>query len=93
LRLCKEFGTISSYSGKIDATGGPLPGLHSFYRGGLLSTYDAETRQALLALKEKIDVAALATIWDHPPVWVHGDISVGNAATRRAVKRSLILGR
>jgi len=22
--------------------------------------------------------AALATTWSHPPVWVHGDISVGN---------------
>lgn len=70
----------------IDSTGGPLPGLHSFYRGGLLMTYDAEVRQALIALEGKIDVGtatkvweeALATTWKGKPVWVHGDISAGN---------------
>ena len=71
---------------RIDSAGGPSPGLHSFYRGGSLATYDAETRQALAILKGKIDVVAaaeiwetaLATDWDKPPVWVHGDISLGN---------------
>lgn len=70
----------------IDTTDGPLAGLHSFYRGGNLATYDTETRQALSILKGKIDViaatevweTALATHWDKPPVWVHGDISLGN---------------
>ena len=70
----------------IDPTGGPLPGPHNFYRGGALTTYDAETRQALVALKGKIDVdaatevweAALATTWQGAPVWVHGDLSTGN---------------
>ena len=59
---------------------------HSFYRGGALTTYDAETRHALAVLKGKIDVetafevweAALATTWNGLPVWVHGDISAGN---------------
>ena len=71
---------------KTVATGGPLPGLHSFYRGGSLSVYDADTRRAIDQLTGKIDVevalnvweTALATSWNHPPVWVHGDISVGN---------------
>ena len=48
--------------------------------------YDAQTRQAILLLKDKIDVdmvtkiwdAALETIWQNKPVWVHGDISSGN---------------
>ncbi len=70
----------------IDASGGPVPGLHSFYRGGLLSTYDAETRQAMVALKSKIDIktatevweSALASTWQRAPVWVHGDMSAGN---------------
>ena len=74
---------------KIDATGGPLPGPHSFYRGGLLSVYDADTRRAIDKLTGKIDVeaalnvweTALATSWDQPPVWVHGDISAGNLLT------------
>jgi aminoglycoside phosphotransferase (APT) family kinase protein len=70
----------------IDASGGPAPGLHSFYRGGPLSVYDAETRKAIVALTGKIDVdaatevwkTALATSWNKTPVWVHGDMSEGN---------------
>ncbi|MCX7121713.1 MAG: aminoglycoside phosphotransferase family protein [Gammaproteobacteria bacterium] len=71
---------------RIDTTGGPLPGLHSFYRGGLLSTYDEQTRKAIEVLKDKIDrkaavsiwETALTTQWNKSPVWVHGDISLGN---------------
>lgn len=71
---------------KIDATGGPIPGLHSFYRGGSLSVYDADTRKAIASLQGKIDTTAatkiwetaLSTSWKNPPVWVHGDISAGN---------------
>jgi aminoglycoside phosphotransferase (APT) family kinase protein len=70
----------------IDATDGPMAGQHNFYRGGALTTYDAETRKAIAVLNAKIDVdaairiweAALATRWSGPPVWVHGDISSGN---------------
>ena len=71
---------------KIDAIGGPSPGLHSFYRGGSLSVYDNETRRSITALKDKIDApmaievweTALSTSWKNQPVWVHGDISAGN---------------
>lgn len=70
----------------IDTTDGPIPGAHSFYRGGSLAIYDAQMQQAIAALKDKIDVnaaiqvweEALATTWQASPVWVHGDISVGN---------------
>lgn len=70
----------------IDPTGGPPPGQHSFFRGGPLSTYDAETRQASDALRGEIDgeaatavwEAALAAIWHGPPVWFHGDVAAGN---------------
>jgi len=71
---------------RIDPTGGPRPGAHNFHRGGLLTTYDAETRRAIAVLKGKLDTkaatevwdSALKTAWDHPPVWLHGDISAGN---------------
>ncbi len=70
----------------IDSTNGPPPGPHSFYRGAPLIAYDNETRQAIAALKGKIDTnaateiweKAIATQWTHSPVWVHGDISIGN---------------
>lgn len=75
----------------IDTTGGPAPGLHSFYRGGPLVPYDAETRQAIDVLKSKLDVDAalkvwnrgLATTWHRPPVWVHGDMSAGNLLVQK----------
>lgn len=71
---------------RIDATDGPLPGLHSFHRGGNLNHYDEEVRQAIITLEDRLDVkasievweAALMTTWDKAPVWVHGDISAGN---------------
>ncbi|WP_406046946.1 aminoglycoside phosphotransferase family protein [Kribbella sp. NBC_00889] len=69
-----------------DATGGPAAGAHSFYRGAPPEHYHDETVEALSVLKGRIDTdlardvwdAALATSWDRPPVWFHGDIASGN---------------
>jgi aminoglycoside phosphotransferase (APT) family kinase protein len=71
---------------RIDPTGGPPAGPHNFHRGGPLSTYDAETRRAIGALRHKLDVnaatevwdAALATTWQRAPMWIHGDIGPAN---------------
>jgi aminoglycoside phosphotransferase (APT) family kinase protein len=71
---------------QVDPTGGPPPGPHSFYRGGSLTVYDAETRQAIAALRGEIDADAAAEVWEAalnatwhgPPVWVHGDCAAGN---------------
>ena len=71
---------------RIDATGGPAAGPHNFYRGGPLTVYDAETRQAIAALDGQIDAAAAPAVWETalqatwhgPPVWVHGDVASGN---------------
>lgn len=71
---------------QCDATGGPLAGAHSFYRGAPPAHYHSETVEALTVLKDRIDAdlarevweAALATSWDRPPVWFHGDIAHGN---------------
>jgi aminoglycoside phosphotransferase (APT) family kinase protein len=71
---------------RIDPAGGPLPGRHNFYRGGPLTVYDAETRQALAALEGAIDTeaasavwkAALDATWHGSPVWFHGDVATGN---------------
>jgi aminoglycoside phosphotransferase (APT) family kinase protein len=71
---------------RIDPTDGPRPGQHNFYRGAALTTYDAETRKAIAALRDRIDAdaatevweAALSTTWKRSPVWIHGDVSAGN---------------
>jgi aminoglycoside phosphotransferase (APT) family kinase protein len=75
---------------RADASGGPAPGRHNFYRGGPLSTYEEETLQAIDALGDEIpsdDVKrlwadAMATSWDHEPVWVHGDVAASNLLVR-----------
>ncbi|WP_214475898.1 aminoglycoside phosphotransferase family protein [Mesorhizobium sp. dw_380] len=71
---------------RIDASGGPPPGQHNFFRGGPLTVYDGETRQAITALGSRIDASvasavweeALAATWRGRPVWFHGDVSWGN---------------
>ncbi len=87
--LCEFAATLSQFLAalqRIDAADGPLAGAHSFYRGGSLAIYDAEVQHAIDSLKGSIDrdtatevwQIALSTIWKKDPVWVHGDVSVGN---------------
>jgi len=74
---------------RVDATGGPVAGEHSFHRGQSPSWYDDEIQRAL-ATTEGVNVAsaaavwkdALASTWQGPDVWVHGDIAVGNLLVR-----------
>ncbi|MFD0207264.1 MULTISPECIES: aminoglycoside phosphotransferase family protein [Saccharothrix] len=72
---------------RIDATGGPTAGAHSFHRGSPPGHYDDGTRRALAASAGRIDVERAAAVWDDalrapgwsgPPVWFHGDIASGN---------------
>jgi aminoglycoside phosphotransferase (APT) family kinase protein len=75
---------------RIDPTGGPRAGPHSFGRGGPLTIYDAEVRESVAALGEQIDADGVLAAWDaavaaHPegqPMWVHGDIAAGNLLVR-----------
>jgi len=71
---------------QCDTKGAPLAGPDNFYRGGSLSIYDADTRKAIAQLKDKnlsrsltaIWEKALSSSWEKSPVWVHGDIAIGN---------------
>jgi aminoglycoside phosphotransferase (APT) family kinase protein len=75
---------------RIDATGGPAPGQHNFFRGGPLATYAEETQQAIDALGtevpgdrvERVWEDSMATAWEREPVWVHGDVAAGNLLVR-----------
>jgi aminoglycoside phosphotransferase (APT) family kinase protein len=74
----------------VDAGGGPEAGPHSWFRGGPLEIYDAETRAAIEELGDRIPGAeatrmwetALRTAWPKPPVWFHGDVAAGNLLVR-----------
>ena len=71
---------------RCDATGGPLAGEHSWYRGASPAHYDEETRRCLAAVTGQVDTDRAAAVWDAalaaefdgPPVWFHGDIAQGN---------------
>ena len=76
--------------GRIDATGGPEPGQHNFFRGGPPAAYEEETMRAIDTLGDEIpaeDVKrvwadATATTWERDPVWFHGDVASGNLLVR-----------
>ena len=87
--LCQFAKTLAEFLlslHRIDCTGGPMAGPQNFYRGGPLSIYDDEARQAIKILANEIDAdtamsvwtTALSSTWQNPPVWVHGDIVAGN---------------
>jgi len=73
----------------ISADSGPAAGKHNFYRGGPVSTYNRETRAAIALLPNTADQKtatiiwerALTSEWEQPPVWVHGDVAIGNLLT------------
>lgn len=73
-----------------DATDGPGFGLASAWRGGPLTTYAGEAVTALRELRDEIDLdaamavweAAAASRWERAPVWVHGDVALGNLLLR-----------
>ena len=87
--LTELAGDLAGFLGAlyaIDASDGPIPGRHNFFRGGSLDTYDAEVRASLGLLAGEVDAkaaaatwdAALTGSWDDPPVWVHGDVAPSN---------------
>jgi aminoglycoside phosphotransferase (APT) family kinase protein len=75
---------------RVDATDGPEPGEHNWYRGAPLSVYAHQTEEALDALGDEVPAAearrvwddAMRTEWDRDPVWFHGDVAVGNLLVR-----------
>ena len=76
--------------GRVDASGGPAPGEHNFFRGGPLATYEEEALRAVEALGGEIprDAVlrawedAMSSTWERDPVWVHGDVATGNLLVR-----------
>jgi len=75
---------------RIDVTGGPAAGLHSFYRGASPAHWDESARTAIEALAGVIDAprakevweTALDSGWTGSPVWYHGDMSAANVLVR-----------
>ncbi|TYP73368.1 aminoglycoside phosphotransferase family protein [Paenibacillus methanolicus] len=74
----------------IDATGGVPAGIQNFHRGGNLAVYDEDTRKIIDALAGEYDARLLTEIWERAlattyqaaPLWLHGDVAVGNLLVR-----------
>jgi aminoglycoside phosphotransferase (APT) family kinase protein len=85
-QLAEELADFLVCLRSIDPREGPQPGIHNWYRGATLRTYDATTQRALDALAGHVDVdlaaeiwsEALAAPWDGADVWFHGDLAEGN---------------
>lgn len=83
---------------EIDTTGGPLAVEHRL-RGAPLAMRDAQTREALAALKGMMDTDAAtrvwelaleAPVWDRAPVWFHGDLLPGNVLVEQGRIQAVI---
>jgi aminoglycoside phosphotransferase (APT) family kinase protein len=70
----------------IDTKDAPIAGKHNFYRGGDLSVYNQETKEALSQLSGYLPTKTLKYVWEHAldskwdkkDVWIHGDVAPGN---------------
>ena len=82
----------------IDSTNGPIAGPHNFYRGDNLSAYDQEMQIAIPKIQDHktrsiaamLWADALSSHWDKKPVWVHGDLAVGNILVNNGVLCAVI---
>ena len=84
---------------RIDATDGPLPGAHNSWRGEPLTERDDLVRNAITTLCALFDEKAMTTVWDaamtapawqHPPVWIHSDLQVGNLLAQQGRLNAVI---
>ena len=86
-RTARELARFLRALRAVDAAGGPPPGRDNYGRGAPLATRDASTRQAIRASQDVIDAGAAMAAWEaalrvppweHPSVWIHGDVAAGN---------------
>lgn len=89
-RVARSLADFLGALHRSDTRDGPLPGQHNFHRGGRLAVYAGEVQAALAILGNKTEsgvlrdvwASALASQWEPPSVWVHGDVSGGNLLVR-----------
>ncbi|HEY9290519.1 MAG TPA: aminoglycoside phosphotransferase family protein [Microlunatus sp.] len=90
VRFATDLADFLAALRRVEAADGPQPGIHNWFRGGPLRTYDANTQRSLTELAGVVDVGlareiwtdALAAGWDGVDRWFHGDIAEGNLLLR-----------
>lgn len=94
-----DLATFLSALQAVDPRHGPRPGVHNWFRGGTLRTFDAITQDALRDLDGRIDVErareawadALNMPWDGVDRWFHGDMAGGNLLLDAAGRLSAVI--
>ncbi|QKE83132.1 aminoglycoside phosphotransferase family protein [Arthrobacter sp. NEB 688] len=84
--LAADLGTVLRRLREVPAAAGPPAGEHSFHRGGDLRVYAHEVEDVLAERPGDVDPATCRAVWQRAtgstwsadPVWVHGDVAVGN---------------
>ncbi len=91
IELARDVANFLHALQAINPVGGPPPGQHSYFRGDPpLTAFEDEARRGIDLLAGRIDARAAHELLDlakasrrtAPPVWVHGDIAVGNLLVR-----------
>ena len=86
LRFAGDLAAFVGALQTVDASQGPRPGVHNWFRGATVRTYERHALGALDELRGHIDVnaaravwdAAVDSPWDGVDVWFHGDLAPGN---------------
>ena len=82
--LAQDLGAFLVTLRGVDATDGPAPGPHNFFRGAPPGVYADEAVAAIALLGDDAPAAraiwerATASRWEAAPVWFHGDVAEGN---------------
>ncbi|GAA0413698.1 aminoglycoside phosphotransferase family protein [Leifsonia naganoensis] len=82
--LARDIGAFLVALRGVDATDGPAPGTHNFFRGAPPDIYGEEALAAIALLGDDEPAArdiwerATASHWEAAPVWFHGDVAEGN---------------
>lgn len=85
-RFAAELASFLRELQSIDTRHAPAAGRHNFFRGASPAVYQEQVRQAMRERKNDLPVEkiraiwarAIASEWNRPPVWIHGDVAPGN---------------
>lgn len=88
--FARDLGAFLTHLQAAPTEHGPPAGKQSFFRGCHPSVYSDEVDRALRLLADCVDVRrcrhiwhdATTTVWSAPPVWLHGDLDLGNLLVR-----------
>lgn len=84
--FAEDLATFLQELEAIDASNGIPAGVQNFHRGGNLAVYDPDSRSVIENIAATYDKHLLTEIWElalattytSAPLWLHGDVAVGN---------------